>query len=263
MSYETILYETDGPVAVVTLNRPERRNAWTRVMSRELVDAFEKANADRAIGAIVLTGAGKGFCAGADIEQAFKARIDGASDSQEEETGMPGGTDWADLCRRSKPLIAAVNGASVGVGATMILPFDVIIASEDAKFGMFFVKMGLVPELGSSHFLERRVGFGTANELCLTARLIDAREAGRIRLADHVVPADELLTKAKALGREISANPDRQLRLIKGLLRDHGQATDHNAVQRREGQLLKECYASAEHKEAVDAFLNKRQAVFR
>ena len=99
--------------------------------------------------------------------------------------------------------------------------------------------------------------------MCLTARLIDAREAGRIRLADHVVPADELLAKAKALGREISANPDRQLRLIKGLLRDHGPASDLNAVQRREGELLKECYASAEHKEAVDAFLNKRTPAFR
>jgi enoyl-CoA hydratase/carnithine racemase len=261
MAYETILVDNDGPVAVVTLNRPERRNAWTRTMSRELVDAFERANADRAIGAIVLTGAGKGFCAGADIEQAFKARIDGAAD--EDETGMPGGTDWADLCRRSKPLIAAVNGASVGVGATMILPFDVIIASEEARFGMFFVRMGLVPELGSSHFLERRVGFGMANELCLTGRLIDAAEAGRIRLADHVVPAAELLDRAKALGREIAANPDRQLRLIKGLLRDHGQESDLRAVQMRESALLKECYVSPEHKEAVDAFLNKRPAVFR
>jgi 2-(1,2-epoxy-1,2-dihydrophenyl)acetyl-CoA isomerase len=263
MNYETILYEADGPVAIVTLNRPEKRNAWTRQMAGELVDAFETANGDPAIGAIVLTGAGKGFCAGADIKDAFKARMDGAEDRKEKESGLPGGTDWADLCRRSKPMIAAVNGASVGVGATMILPFDVIMASEEAKFGMFFVKMGLVPELASSHFLERRVGFGAANELCLTARLIDAHEAGRLRLADHVVPADELLDRAKALGREMSAHPDRQLRLIKGLLRDHGPADDMAAVQRREGELLDACYASPEHKEAVAAFLEKRTPVFR
>ena len=263
MSYETILYETDGPVAVITLNRPERRNAWTRQMAKDQAAAIERANNDPAIGAIVMTGAGKGFCAGADIEAAFKARIDGASDQGDNDTGMPGGMDWASLCRNSKPLIAAVNGAAVGVGATMILPFDIIIASEEAKFGMFFVKMGLVPELGSSHFLERRVGFGVANELCLTARLIDGAEAHRLRLADHLTAPGDLLDKAKALGREISVHPDKQIRLIKGLLRDHGPASDMLAVQMREGAVLKECYASAEHKEAVDAFLNKRPAVFR
>ena len=116
-------------------------------MHRELHAAISDCNDDPQVGAMVVTGAGRGFCAGADIQDNFKARMDRSGDEQR------GGGDWIELVRSSKPLIAAVNGACVGVGVTMILPMDVIIASEDAKFGMFFVKMGVTPELASSHFL--------------------------------------------------------------------------------------------------------------
>ena len=137
MSFEQITLEKEEDIAVVTLNRPERLNAWTQQMNGELVEAVVRCNDDPEVGAMVFTGAGRGFCAGADIRDNFQARLDGDSERIEH--------DWVGLVRSSKPMVAAVNGASVGVGATMILPMDVIVASAEAKFGMFFVKMGVVP----------------------------------------------------------------------------------------------------------------------
>ena len=140
MKYEHILYEQHGPVALVTLNRPERLNAWIPAMSVEQADAIERANADPAIGAIVMTGAGRGFCAGADVDATFRTRIEGrdpGKNTADGSGGLPKGLDWVGLVRRSKPLVAAVNCAAVGIGLTMILPFDLIVASERAKFGMF------------------------------------------------------------------------------------------------------------------------------
>ena len=261
MSYETILYETKGPVAVITLNRPDRLNAWTGQMALDQADAINRANEDPDIGAIVMTGAGRGFCAGADIEDSFNARLKG--EAKGADTLLPGGMDWIELVKTAKPLIAAVNGPAVGVGATMILPFDVILASDEARFGMFFVKMGLVPELASSHYLERRVGFGKASELCLTADLIDAQTALGIGLVNHVYPADDLMPRALDMAQKIAANPDRQLRMIKALLRENGAETDATVVQAREWYSLQEARQSPEHKEAVDAFLNKRAPDFR
>ena len=267
MPYDQITYETDGNVAVITLNRPDRLNAWTSHMAEEIMDAVGQANADPTVGAIILTGAGRGFCAGADIKDTFKSRLqEDAKAADAEPTGgrggMPAGMDWVEMLYDSKPLIAAVNGVAVGVGNTMILPFDVLMASEEAQFGMFFVKMGLVPELGSSHFLERRVGFGKANELCLTGRMIGAKEALEIGLIDRLCAPEALLEDAKALGREMAQNPARQLRMIRKMIRDHGPQSDITVVQERESELLDECRASPEHAEAVDAFINKRAPNF-
>jgi len=161
MKYSQIKYDTQGAVAVITLNRPEKLNAWTPQMCEEQVHAMERANEDKKVGSIILTGEGRGFCAGADIEDTFQTRIDGedpGNDTAGGSGGMPAGVDWLALVRESKPLVAAVNGAAVGIGVTMILPFDVIISSQNAKFGMVFIKMGLVPELASTHFLVSRVG---------------------------------------------------------------------------------------------------------
>lgn len=253
-NYSTILVETVDEVTTVTLNRPQRLNAWTHEMSMELQEAIHACNEDPNVGAMVFTGAGRGFCSGADIRDNFKARLDGERRS--------GGGDWIELVRSSKPMIAAVNGACVGVGATMILPMDVIIASTDAKFGMLFVKMGVTPELASSHFLVQRVGFGAANEMCLTGRLYSGEEAFAKRLADHVVQPDELLSTARKLALEIAANPSRQLRWVKQLLTENGSETDIKKVHEREGKVLAKAYESDEHQEAVAAFLEKRQPVF-
>ena len=145
----------------------------------------------------------------------------------------------------------------------MILPMDVIVASEEAKFGMFFVKMGVTPELASSHFLVQRIGLGRASEMCLTGRLYSGKEAFDLGLADRLTTADDLLGDASALAREIAANPAPHLRWVKELLTRNGSETDISLVQQREGEVLAKAYASAEHREAVDAFLNKRAPVFK
>lgn len=266
MAYEQIQYEVQDDVAIITLNRPDRLNAWTPLMSEEQADAINRANDDGSVGAIVITGAGRGFCAGADMEATFKTRIEGddpGNNTAGGTGGLPAGLDWVALVRESKPVIAAVNGAAVGIGLTMILPCDVILASEKARFGMMFIKMGLVPELASTHFLVQRMGFGRASEICLSGRLYSAEEAVRVGLADRLTPHDELLPQALELAREIGANPGPQLLMTKQLLSRNGTETDLTSIQRRESALLRQCWETPEHKEAVNAFLEKRPPVFR
>ena len=193
MAYEQIKAERQGEVMVLTLNRPDRLNAWTYKMMGELVDAIETGNADPEVGAFVLTGEGRGFCAGADIEDTFKSRMDKSENGESSQEKL---SDWISLVRSSKPIVAAVNGPAIGIGVTMILPCDVIVASEEARFGTVFVKMGIVPELASSHFLAARMGFGKANEMLLTGRIYPAEEAHRNNLCEHLVPADGLMAKA-------------------------------------------------------------------
>jgi enoyl-CoA hydratase/carnithine racemase len=200
------------------------------------------------------------------MEATFSKRIGGSDPGEGTDKGsggLPQGLDWVALVRRSKPLVAAVNGAAVGIGLTSILPFDVIVASEKARFGMLFIKMGLVPELASTHFLVQRVGFGRASELCLSGRLVAADEAGQIGLADRVVPHDALLDEAFAVARSMGANPAPTLRMTKQLLTRNAAETDLDAVQRLESELLRECWKTPEHAEAVNAFLEKRPPKFR
>jgi enoyl-CoA hydratase/carnithine racemase len=259
MSYETIEYERRDAVALLTLNRPERLNAWTPQMASEQAEAIRLANEDDEIGAIVMTGAGRGFCAGADMRDTFSKRLDGIDPGggTEQSGGMPADVDWVGLVRDSKPLIAAVNGAAVGIGMTMILPFDVIVASERAKFGMLFIKVGLVPELASTRLLAQRVGVGRASEMCLTGNLYDGAEAHRIGLADRLAPVEQLLDATLELAGQIAANPAPQLRMVKRLLTENAVETDLRLVQEREHELIRECWRSPEHRQAVDAFLAK------
>jgi enoyl-CoA hydratase/carnithine racemase len=266
MAYEQIQYKVQDDVAIITLNRPDRLNAWTPQMSEEQADAINRANDDASVGAIVMTGAGRGFCAGADMEDTFKTRIDGTdpgNNTADGSGGMPAGLDWVALLRESKPVIAAVNGAAVGIGLTMILPCDVILASEKARFGMMFIKMGLVPELASTHYLVQRMGFGRASEICLSGRLYSAEEAVNVGLADRLTPPDELLPQALELARGIGANPGPQLLMTKQLLSRNGTETDLTSIQKRESTLLRECWETPEHKEAVNAFIEKRAPKFR
>jgi enoyl-CoA hydratase/carnithine racemase len=175
IEYTQIIVANEGPVAVITLHRPEKLNAWTPRMAEEQVHAIRAANDDPAIGAIVMTGSGRGFCAGADMEATFQTRIGGTdpgNDTAGGVGGMPAGLDWVTFLRASKPIVCAINGAAVGIGVTMCLPSDQIVASSAAKFGMGFIKMGLVPELASTRLLAARVGFGRASDLFLSGRII-------------------------------------------------------------------------------------------
>lgn len=266
MDYETLRYETRDALAWITLHRPERLNAWTPRMAVEQADAVGQANADPSVGAIVMTGAGRGFCAGADMEATFQTRLGGRDPGEGTDQGsggLPRGLDWVGLVRSSKPMVAAVNGPAVGIGLTMILPFDVIVASQRARFGMLFIRMGLVPELASTRFLVQRVGFGHASELCLSGRLVEAEEAGRIGLAERVVAAEKLEATASEVAGAMAANPDPQLRMVKELLTRNACATDLDAIQRLESEMLRACWKTPEHEEAVAAFLAKRKPKFR
>jgi enoyl-CoA hydratase/carnithine racemase len=265
MAYDQILVERRGPIALITLNRPDKLNAWTGQMHRELTDAVVAANEDAAVGAIVLTGAGRGFCAGADIGSQFQARIEAgpARDERPSDTAAAPATDWVQLVRASKPMVAAINGAAIGVGLTLALPMDQLLAAEDAKLSARFVKMGLVPELASSHFLVQRCGWGAASDLALSGRMISGREAARMGLVDRACPADEVLAEALSVAESYAENPDPQLRMIKELLTVNGAGVDLAAAQRAEMDALHRAYATPEHHEAVAAFMEKRSPKFR
>jgi 2-(1,2-epoxy-1,2-dihydrophenyl)acetyl-CoA isomerase len=260
-NHEQIIVEQRDAVLKITLNRPEKMNAWTPKMMGELTSTIEAANDDSAIGAIVVTGAGRGFCAGADIGAVFDKNLkEGGRPEPERERR---GTDWVALCRESKPLIAAINGASVGVGLTLVLPFDQILAAKGAKLSCRFVKMGLVPELASSHFLTIRCGFGAASWLALSGATVLAEEAKELGLVDRVCEPESLVDDAMAMAEELAGNPPTQLRLIKQLLTQNAGETDLAAVQQREVAALDIATKSPEHAEAVAAFLERRTPVFR
>ena len=257
MTYNTITVDVDAGIATITLNRPERLNAWTYEMGAELQAAIEAGNADNAVEAFVVTGAGRGFCAGADVKDLFAAQADG-----ENVADARASRNWVELVRDSKPMVAAVNGAAIGVGLTQILPMDFLIASSTAKLSCRFIKMGVVPELASSQFLIARCGLGLASELMLSGRTVGAEEARELRLIDKLVAPEDLLDEAKAIAKSMGENPQSALRVVKSLITQNMMEPDLNAVQRRELEALTVCYESAEHKEAIAAFLEKREPNF-
>lgn len=260
-NYDTIVTSQEEGVMTITMNRPERLNAWTYQMGAELQQAIEAGNADATVDVFILTGAGRGFCAGADIKDLFKDQADAADSGTNEQRPA---RDWVGLIRRAKPIIAAVNGVAVGVGLTQILPCDFIMASSTAKFSARFVKMGVVPELASSYYLVARTGYGLANRMMLTGETIDATEAARIGLVDELVDdADDLLERATQLAKQIGENPPGALGAVKALVTANMAEPDIKAVQRREMAALTEAYRSPEHHEAIAAFIEKRAPNFK
>ncbi len=278
MTYQQILYDVRDRIATITLNRPEKMNAFTGMMMTELVDAFDRINKDDDVGAVIVTGAGKAFCAGADLSAGAKTFDYDARDDRPERKGAmrDGVIDWSNPAIRDsggmltlkifeclKPVIAAINGASVGIGATMQLPMDIRIASYDARFGFVFARRGIVPEACSSWFLPRLVGIQTAAEWCYTGRLFGAEEARARGLVSRVVKAEELLPTAMALAREIVDNTapvsvalTRQM-LWRMMGADHpmeAHKIDSRGVYGRGRQ--------ADAKEGVMSFLEKRPAQF-
>jgi enoyl-CoA hydratase/carnithine racemase len=206
-SFEEIRYDVSNGVATVTLHRPEKLNAFTHRMLEELVAAFGRADEDDAVRVVIVTGAGKAFCAGADLS-AGAATFDYAKRSgmKPEEHRDGGGRVSLRIFEMKKPVIAAVNGAAVGVGATMQLPMDIRIASSAARFGFVFARRGIVPEACSSWFLPRIVGISRAAEWVYSGRVFDAAEALAGGLVSRVVPPEELMPAAMALAREIADN---------------------------------------------------------
>lgn len=237
MDFTTIRFAKQGNVAVITYDRQDRRNAWDLIMYREIVAAIEAANADPAIGAIVVTNAGPVFCAGAD----FKAQP-GPADP---ETGrrptmaseaMAQDTGWLHLLARSKPTVAAIDGLATGLGVTHALAFDLRIASHASRFAFPFLKLGTMPELASTALLPAMVGRGRAIHLCLTAAEIDASEAERIGLIGEVCPPGAVLDRALALAAQLAGYPALQLGLTRQLFAQNAAESDPNAVLRRESE---------------------------
>lgn len=266
LSYSYIIYETQDRVAVITLNRPEKLNAWTSAMAVEIGDALRRANEDDDVGAIVVTGAGRAFCAGADVIEEFKHRAD-AQDAgtlrEQAERGAAGGLiDLQEPLRYGKPSIAAINGYGVGVGLTFPLNCDIRIASENARLNTMFLRVGIVPEFGSSYLLPRIVGLAKACELVYMPRFVEAQEALEMGLVNKVVPADRLMPEALEMARTIAKGPPFALRKAKELLYRNLDSNQAEAAM-RELQSLAQCVATAEHREGIRAFVEKREPDFQ
>jgi len=238
--YQNILFDVADGIATITLNRPDKLNAYTLEMGEEAYDAFQRCR-DDAVRAVLLTGAGRGFCAGVDLEQL-------RSQPPERAPGAPRLGEEAfvrklplELVEFPKPVIAAINGAAVGVGVTMALPCDVRIAALDAKLGLTFAKLGILPGLGSTHLLPRLVGPARALELVLSARMLDGREAAKIGLVNAAVPAEEVLPRARDLARAMIASDARVLAAAKRVLHFGAAASMEAALrnERRESSALR------------------------
>ncbi|MYB23395.1 MAG: enoyl-CoA hydratase [Chloroflexi bacterium] len=262
MSYELIEVETRGAVGVIRKNRPEKLNAWSREMAAEEQQAMTDFNNDPQVAAIVFAGNGRAYCAGLDLQQ---QQADVSSGNASRRAGQADEHDdtYTDFCVQSKPIIGAIHGYAVGVGVTTILPFDFRIAGESAQFGFRFVKMGLLPEAASTTLLPRLVGVGRALDWCLTGRFVGAHEALEAGLVREVVPDDDLLDRAIALGEELAENPDSIMRRVKSLFSQNQLESNIGLVQQREGKALEWAMQTPEHAEAIAAFLEKRPAKFR
>jgi len=257
--YEMILTEKQGRVGIITFNRPEKLNALHDTMSREMREQINEWNDDRGIGAIVLTGAGRAFCAGADIG-GWNRDIETRESGQDVQRRR--GENWVDVARRSKPLICAINGHCMGAGLTITLPCDVRVASDQARLSMRFVRVGIFPELASTHLLPHIVGLGNAMELMLSGKIIDGTEAARIGLVNRVVPHNALMDEAVGIAQEIAFNPSESVAAIKRTVWENLDEVDIPTVQRREGVELAAAISRPSFKEAVRAFLEKRQPDF-
>jgi enoyl-CoA hydratase/carnithine racemase len=265
VDYTQIKYEVADRIATITLNRPKHLNANTHQMNRELIDAFDVADADDDVRVVIVTGAGPGFCAGADLSlggATFTATGSGEKNAE----GIPrdgGGVVTLRIFECKKPIIAAINGAAVGIGVTMTLPMDIRLASEKAKFGFVFTRRGIVPEACSSWFLPRLVGISQAAEWCYSGRVFGAQEALAGGLVRSIHPAEELLPAARAIATEIIENTSPvSVALTRQLLWRMLGASHPMEAHRADSRGIEMQGASADAREGVQSFLEKRQPVF-
>ncbi len=281
MTYNTIKYEVADRILTLTLNRPDKLNAFTAEMMSELIDAFDKADADDEVRAIVVTGAGRAFCAGADLSAgAATFDYDNRADAPRAEHGSPvrpdGSIDYSHPAVRDgggrltlrifeclKPVIAAVNGPAVGVGITMQLAMDIRLASEDAKFGFVFARRGIVPEAASSYFLPKIVGVSQALEWCYTGRVFPAQEALDGGLVRSLHKPDELLPAAYALAREVVDNTAPvSVALTRQMIWRMAGADHPMQAHRIDSRAIYSRGRSGDAREGVTSFLEKRPAAY-
>lgn len=269
-SFETLAYELEDGVATITLNRPEKLNAFNTQMMKDLIAVFDVTDADDAVKAVIVTGAGRGFCAGADLSAGGETfdydKRGGDSLAARQRDGVQrdgGGLVSLRIYDSLKPVIAAVNGPAVGVGVTMQLPMDIRLASTEARFGLVFARRGLNPEAASSWFLPRLVGVQTALEWCYTGRVFSAQEALDRGLVRSLHAPDELLPAAKALAREIVENTAPvSIAITRQLIWRMAGAPHPMDAHRADSRGIQIRGAMGDAREGVMSFLEKRPPVF-
>ena len=263
--YTEIIYEVSNNIATVTMHRPDKMNAFTGVMMNELLQVFDEIDADDNVRAVIVTGSGRAFCAGADLSHGADTFSDGKMSGQTPTSVRRdgGGMVTLRMFRCNKPIIGAINGAAVGIGATMTLPMDIRIAADTAKMGFVFTRRGIVPEACSSWFLPRLVGIAQAQEWVLTGRVFLADEALRGGLVRSIHPQAELLRVARDLAQEIVDNTAPvSVALARQMMWRMLGASHPMEAHRVDSRGIQERGRSADTREGVMSFLQKRPAVF-
>lgn len=264
MAYQTIKYDVEDGILTLTLSRPERLNAFTGEMMNEMIDAFDRADADDTVRAIIVTGDGRAYCAGADLGAGGDTFNSEARGGRPE--GIPrdgGGLLTLRIYELRKPIIAAINGPAVGVGVTMTLPMDIRLASENARFGFVFARRGIVPEACSSYFLPRVVGISRALEWCYSGRVFTAEEALEGGLVRAVYPKEDLLPAARAIARDIADNTSPiSVTLVRHMMWRMLGADHPMEAHKLDSRGVFFTGKSPEAREGVEAFLEKRPARF-
>jgi 2-(1,2-epoxy-1,2-dihydrophenyl)acetyl-CoA isomerase len=263
MAFEKLLYDVSGSIATLTLNRPERLNALDYALRDEVLQVFDMVARDDAVRVLILTGAGRAFCAGADMQDVLLRGLDMPPETRERQEVR----DFNELVRvmrhLEKPIIAAVNGPAVGGGCCLALAADIRLASPEARFGMVFVRLGLSSaDMGGTFMLPRLIGVARASELLFTGEIIDAERADRLGLISRLVPAEHLLSAARGYAERLAAGPPIGLALTKRALNrslgmDIAEHLDYEAY------VQSTCMLTADHREGVEAFLQKRTPHFR
>jgi enoyl-CoA hydratase/carnithine racemase len=265
MEFHDITYDVSDGIATITLHRPDKMNAFTGRMMHEIISALDQTDADDNVKVVIFTGAGRAYCAGADLSSGGETFAKGGSDVQTKQ-GVPrdgGGLVSLRIFNSLKPVIGAINGAAVGVGVTMTLPMDIRLASDTAKFGFVFAKRGIVPEACSSYFLPRLVGIQQATEWVYTGRVFTANEALSGGLVRSVHTADDLLPAARALAAEIAENTAPvSIALSRQMMWRMLGASHPMEAHRVDSRGIMERGKSADSKEGVMSFLEKRAAVY-
>lgn len=259
MSFEALLYSIADGVGTITLNRPEALNSTNDTLYRELSGLLREIATDKSVGAVVLTGAGRGFCAGADVKS---MKNDAPMLERRARHRWILRDILQPLIALEKPVIAAVNGPAVGAGFNIALACDIIIASDKAVFSQIFTRLALVPDLGGMYLLTRVVGLNKAKELCFTAKKVTAEEGRALGFVNHVVAHEALMDEARKLAAEIAAGPETSLALIKTLLNKSSTSTLDQMLE-YESFAQAVAYSTPEHQEGVAAFREKRPPNFR
>ena len=264
MNYEAIKYEVDQRILTITMNRPQKMNSFTNQMLFELIDAFDRADEDDDVRAIIVTGAGeRAFCAGADLSGGANTfnRHDNAKDITRDRDG--GGLLTLRIFDCHKPVIAAINGAAAGIGVTMTVAMDIRLASETARFGLVFARRGIVPEAASTWFLTRAVGISQALEWCYSGRVFDAQEALRGGLVRSLHAPGDLLPAARAIAKEIAENTSAvSVALTRQMMWKMLGAAHPMEAHKLDSRIIRDLGQKADSKEGVLSFLEKRPPKF-